>query len=108
MKEAGYTNSEIKSAIFALRQNNNEDNHDHQYGRDRPKTHVFTQGKVFTYEKLEVPKKILRKKKLTQVSENWCGSTMEGDSSDGILNMHMILTQEIVFPELMIWFVSKA
>ena len=85
LKKIGYTSFEIDAAISALNQNNHT-NQDPLYGRDRPKTHVFTQGKVFTYEKLEVPKKIERSKKPIQGNVNE-GSAVEMNDDDDVVNM---------------------
>ena len=59
LRNAGYSEGDIESAI--LRKNSEEMDYN-PYGRDRPTTHVFYQGKVFTYPKLEVPKQSKRKK----------------------------------------------
>ena len=48
--EAGYTPLEIENMSSNGKQRCDEGN----YGRSRPQTHVFYQGKTFTYEKLEV------------------------------------------------------
>ena len=47
--EAGYTSFEIENAISNYSQQRLEN-----LGKDRPRTHVFSQGKTFTYEKLSV------------------------------------------------------
>ena len=56
LKNVGYNEEDIASALLSL--NGNEKIEDGMYGRDRPTTHVFFQGKVFTYPKLEVPKNL--------------------------------------------------
>ena len=48
--EAGYSHSQVNKIIS---DNGKQHSLDHD-DRNRPKTHVFSQGKVFTYEKLEV------------------------------------------------------
>ena len=55
LKSAGYTEDDITSALS--NRNTNISIEDGNYGRSRPTTHVFSQGKVFTYPKLDVPKK---------------------------------------------------
>ena len=52
LKEVGYTENDIKHALLAAKYDAVEEN---EYGRNRPTTHVFYQGKTFTYPKLEVP-----------------------------------------------------
>ena len=59
LRNAGYSEGDIESVI--LRKNSEVMDYN-PYGRDRPTTHVFYQGKVFTYPKLEVPKQSKRKK----------------------------------------------
>ena len=51
LKNAGYSPSAIDTAVKS------DESHEHEsvYGRSRPRTQVFYQGKIFTYEKLEVP-----------------------------------------------------
>ena len=51
LKNAGYSPSAIEKAL----QPDVDYNHKSIYGKSRPRTQVFYQGKVFTYEKLEVP-----------------------------------------------------
>ena len=51
LKNAGYSPSAIEKAL----QPDVDYNHESIYGKSRPRTQVFYQGKVFTYEKLEVP-----------------------------------------------------
>ena len=53
LKNAGYDNDDIDAAVLAQ---NSIVEKESEYGRDRPTTHVFCQGKSFTYPKLEVPK----------------------------------------------------
>ena len=50
--EAGYDLAEVK-AITCITPANHIHN-DGEYGRNRPQTQVFSQGRIFTYEKLEV------------------------------------------------------
>ena len=52
LRNAGYSEGDIESVI--LRKNSEVMDYN-PYGRDRPTTHVFYQGKTFTYPKLEVP-----------------------------------------------------
>ena len=50
---AGYSPSTIKVAVKSDVEYKHRN--ENPYGRSRPRTQVFYQGKVFTYEKLEVP-----------------------------------------------------
>ena len=50
LKKVGYKEEDISSALAKLDGNAGEN----KYGRSRPATHVFSQGKLFTYPKLEV------------------------------------------------------
>ena len=51
LRNVGYSDNDIVSAFSNLNSVGEND-----FGRDRPKTHVYFQGKSFTYPKLEVPK----------------------------------------------------
>ena len=58
--EAGYTSSEIKNAISHYSAQRLQD-----LGKDHPRTHVFSQGRTFTYEKLSIePSKAIKKSKV--------------------------------------------
>ena len=57
---AGYSPSTIKVALKSDVEHRHTN--ENAYGRSRPRTQVFYQGKVFTYEKLEVPTDNLSKK----------------------------------------------
>ena len=59
LRNIGYTEDDIEHALTSL--NKNSDIEENIYGRSRPTTHVFWQGKVFTYPKLEVPETTSRK-----------------------------------------------
>ena len=54
--EAGYTSSEIRNAI--------SQSQSRLPGKDRPQTHVFSQGKTFTYEKLSIESNEIKKPKV--------------------------------------------
>ena len=57
--DAGYNLSEVQAIPLSnLRKNHN----DGKYGRNRPRTQVFSQGRTFTYEKLEVEPSIRNEK----------------------------------------------
>ena len=50
--QAGYTITEIKEIISAY----SKSKCDHgNFGKSRPETHVFSQGKAYTYNKIEIP-----------------------------------------------------
>ena len=51
LKNAGYSPSAIDTAVKSDESHKHESVHE----RSRPRTQVFYQGKIFTYEKLEVP-----------------------------------------------------
>ena len=53
LTKVGYSEDDIASAL--LHENSKGTIEEGDYGRNRPTTHVFSQGKVFTYPKLEVP-----------------------------------------------------
>jgi hypothetical protein len=53
LKRVGYNEEDIDSALSSQISIENDEN---SFGRSRPITHVFSQGKVFTYPKLEIPK----------------------------------------------------
>ena len=69
LKQAGYSEEDVDSAIFKESSENTDKN---PYGRDRPTTHIFSQGKVFTYPKLEVPKQSKLKKQTTKPRVQEC------------------------------------
>ena len=50
--DAGYTISQVKD-IMASKRKNEESQHV-IYDENRPQTQVFSQGKVYTYEKLDI------------------------------------------------------
>ena len=50
--DAGYTQLECSKIITSKRRD--EESKQEIYGKDRPRTKVVSQGKVFTYEKLEI------------------------------------------------------
>jgi hypothetical protein len=52
LKRVGYNEEDIDSALSSQTSIENDEN---SFGRCRPTTHVFSQGKVFTYPKLEIP-----------------------------------------------------
>ena len=58
LKNVGYTLPVIENIVKKFRVYCDMGN----YGRSRPKTQIFSQGKVFTYEKLEVPTECLPEK----------------------------------------------
>ena len=67
--EAGYKSSEIQ-AITSLK---HKENHNDDCLRSRPQTQVFSQGRVFTYEKLEAESSLTngkRKSKLMPSEES--------------------------------------
>ena len=71
LKEVGYTENDIKHALLAAKYDAVEEN---KYGRNRPTTHVFYQGKTFTYPKLEVPNpKSSKSKRMADLSVHGSG-----------------------------------
>ena len=79
LMNVGYIEEDINSAISNQKAiERNEGNEGNIYGRNRPTTHVFSQGKVFTYPKLEVPKHPNSKRKNYRAEK----SVLQGGSAN--------------------------
>ena len=57
LRKVGYTEKDIESALSKVKTNRNSDSEKGYFGRNRPTTHVFSNGRVFTYPRLDIPEK---------------------------------------------------
>ena len=88
LQNAGYTPSEVDDAILAYIDKQKTCNHA-AYDKNRPQTHIFSHGKVYTYEKLDTVVSTAMKKSKPRTERLEMSVTKENENECRLARSHL-------------------